>query len=227
MAPVGSRQVSQVGRGDKRGLTAVMGCTVKGRLMPPQLIYKGTTRRCHPNFQFPDSWHITQNNNHWSISETMMQYLKKVIIPWCNEWRRRYKLPANQRALLILDVFRPHLDQTFNEACADANILRVFVPPGCTGTLQPLDADGGVNYALKQQMCNQFEEYADSDMDSVADDNGNIPDSYQLDLRLSTIKPHQAEWFLNSFNAVAKNHSLIRKGWEKTGIYDVYVKARE
>ena len=88
-------------------------------------------------------------------------------------------------------------------------------------------ADGGVNYAIKQQMYNQFDDYADSDMDGRVDHNGHIPDSYQLDLRLSTIKPHQAQWFLNSFNAVAKNHALIRKGWEKTGIYDVFEKARE
>ena len=59
MAPVGSRQVSQAGRGDKRGLTAVVGSTLRGHLIPPQLIYKGTTRRCHPKFNFPNSWHIT------------------------------------------------------------------------------------------------------------------------------------------------------------------------
>ena len=95
------------------------------------------------------------------------------------------------------------------------------------GALQPLDADGGVNYAIKQQMYNQFDEYAESDMDTVVDLNGCIPDDYELDLRLSTIKPHQAEWFLNSFDAVAKNHKLIRNGWEKTGISDAYRKAKE
>ena len=226
MAAVGSRQVAQVGKGDKRGVTAVIGSTVRGRLIPPQLIYKGKTRRCHPRFQFPDKWHITQNNNHWSTSETMMQYLNEVIIPWCKNWRKRYGLPRDQKALLILDVFRPHLDESFNEACASANILRVFVPPGCTGTLQPLDADGGVNYAIKQQMCNQFDAYADIDMDRFVDPNGHIPDSYDPDLKLSTIKPHQAEWFVNSFTAVSNNHDLIRKGWEKTGILDVYLKAR-
>ena len=121
----------------------------------------------------------------------------------------------------------PDSNLNLNEACAAANILCVFIPPGCTSTLQPLDADGGVNYAIKQQMYNQFDAYADSDMDGFVDPNGRIPDSYELDLRLSTIKPHQAQWFLNSFNAVSRNYDLIRKGWEKTGIFDVYWTARE
>ena len=50
---------------------------------------------------------------------------------------------------------------------------------------------------------------ADSDIDNAVDLNGYIPDNYELDLRLSTIKPHQTEWFLNSFNAVAKNWCIL------------------
>ena len=38
---------------DKRQITAVLGVTMTGGYLPPQLIYKGKTLRCHPKVLFP------------------------------------------------------------------------------------------------------------------------------------------------------------------------------
>lgn len=220
MAPVGSK-------GDKRGITAVIGSSIKGRLLPPQLIYKGTTTRCHPKFSFPDSWNLTQNMNHGSTSETMHEYLKKVLIPYSVYWREKLGLPADQKALLILDVYGPHTEDSFNEACEVANICRVFVPPGCTSSLQPLEAEGGVNYVIKQRLCAKFDEYSYEAFDNALRLDCTMADDYVAHLRSSTIKPQHAKWFLASINEVAVNHDLIRRGWEKSGIMDVFFEALE
>lgn len=49
MEQLGARQVNFAGLGDKRQITALFCVTLDGHLLPPQLIYKGTTSMCHPN----------------------------------------------------------------------------------------------------------------------------------------------------------------------------------
>lgn len=49
----GSKRIELVGIKDKRQITAVFCCTIQGDFLPVQLIYKGTTRRCHPKHKFP------------------------------------------------------------------------------------------------------------------------------------------------------------------------------
>ena len=55
----GSKRIELVGIKDKRQITAVFCCTIQGDFLPVQLIYKGTTRRCHPKHNFPAGWDIT------------------------------------------------------------------------------------------------------------------------------------------------------------------------
>jgi len=66
---------------DKKQITAVMCGSFMGEMLPPQLIYGGTTKCCHPPFEFPADWLIAHSPNHWSNEETMLQYIWKVIVP--------------------------------------------------------------------------------------------------------------------------------------------------
>ena len=55
----GTKRVEIKGVDDKRQITAVFACTVSGKFLPIQLIYQGTTTRCHPKgVMFPSDWHI-------------------------------------------------------------------------------------------------------------------------------------------------------------------------
>ncbi len=64
MAMEGSKRVEIVGIDDKRQITAVFGCTLKGDFLPPQIIYSGKTQRCVPTINFPSDWHVTYTPNH-------------------------------------------------------------------------------------------------------------------------------------------------------------------
>ena len=44
--------------------------------------------------------------------------------------------------------------------------------------------------------------------------NGLLPADFDLDMRLSTIKPVHAEWFHRAFNYLKPHKDLIKKGWE-------------
>ena len=49
----GDKQVEIKGIDDKRQYTALLACTLSGELLPPQILYQGTTDRCHPHADFP------------------------------------------------------------------------------------------------------------------------------------------------------------------------------
>ena len=46
---------------DKQQITAIFCCSVQRAFLPPQIIYKGTTQRCHPKHKFPPGWYIMQS----------------------------------------------------------------------------------------------------------------------------------------------------------------------
>lgn len=86
------RLYSIVALDDKREITGVIGISLTGSLLPFQLIYKGLTDKCHPSFSFPKDWNITHSQNHWSTTETMIQYAKKVLIPYVDKVRKEITL---------------------------------------------------------------------------------------------------------------------------------------
>ena len=72
------------------------GGTLTSEFLPIQLVYQGNTTRCHPNFKFPNDWHITHSDNHWSNETTMIKYIAKIIGPFVTKESVR-----NLRKLMI------------------------------------------------------------------------------------------------------------------------------
>ena len=55
----GAERVGLTGIDDKRQITGVLGCTLSGDFLPPQVIYSGKTKASLPKFEFPKSLHVT------------------------------------------------------------------------------------------------------------------------------------------------------------------------
>ena len=156
----GSKQVKITGLNDKRQITALLTISKSGELLPPQIIYKGTTEQCHPKYQFPKSWNIYHSENHWSTTNTMLQYIEKVLIPYVSDKRDELDLPLKHPALAIFDVFSAHRHETVLDTLYRANIEVVFVLARCTDNLQPLDLK--VNKIYKDVLKSMFQNwYAD------------------------------------------------------------------
>ena len=218
MAPRGSKQVGRIGANDKRAITGLIGCTIRGRLLPPQIIYQGKSDRCYPSHEYPSDWHITHNENHWSDGITMDQYIHHVLVPYIEKVRSKSDYDEDQKALLILDTFAAHCTEEFKEALEEANIKPVFVPPGTTGILQPLDADGSVNYAFKIRIKNNYNEFLSECVHTAMDTEGNLPDGWMPDMRLSNLKPLHAQWIQDSWMDLKEHKEIVKNGWQKTGI---------
>ncbi|KAI8490636.1 hypothetical protein Bbelb_319040 [Branchiostoma belcheri] len=86
------------------------------------------------------------------------------------------------------------------------HILPVYVPASCTGELQPLDADGGINDLLKRDLKTSFVKfYADSFARErkaspgrgISKEGRKVP-NVKVDLKLTTLKPPHANWLLGA-----------------------------
>lgn len=75
MEKEGSKRVEITGLGDKRPITAVFAGTLSGAFIKPQVIYKGTTDKSHPQIResLVEGWDITHSANHWANGETCLR----------------------------------------------------------------------------------------------------------------------------------------------------------
>ena len=74
------------------------------------MVVKPCSRR-HAQYSFPSDWQITHSENHWSSEETMIAYIKEIIIPYMNRTRDHLNLDKSQAALPIFDHFRGQLTE--------------------------------------------------------------------------------------------------------------------
>ena len=63
-ADKGSKRVEIAGLDDKRQLTVLLSCTMKGKLLPTQVIYAGKTPACLPKADYPSDWFLTTSVTH-------------------------------------------------------------------------------------------------------------------------------------------------------------------
>ena len=147
---------------DKRQITAVFATTMAGEYLHVQLIYKGTTSRCHPKVLFLEAWDIFHSKNHWSNEITMCRYIENIIVPFVNKKRKLLKLRKSHPALAIIDGFQGQTRLGILDLLQENNIITVMVPPNCTDKLQPIDLS--INKPVKDQMGSKFQEWYASEV---------------------------------------------------------------
>ena len=216
----GQAQVPVIGLEDKRQITAVLTCSVTGKLLPPQLLYQGKTTRCHPaKVAFPPEWDIWHSESHWSTHETIKRLVGTVLVPYTEKIKEQLGLPATQKSLLILDVFRAHrTDDVLDELRSSGFILQ-YVPANCTSELQPLDLS--VNSMYKGTLKDRFTYWYAQKVADAMNLHNNIQavvNAVQPDLKLSVVKPLHAGWTMDTHNTIALQESTILAGWEKSGL---------
>lgn len=147
----------------------------------------------------------------------MEQYVTHVLAPYCVRVREQLQLASDQPALCIFDVFRAHRVDSVRDLLRSYNIKMVYVPANCTGELQPLDLSGNQEFkdALKQQF---IDWYADKVCETLKPDETTDQPKFDIDLRLSVLKPLHAKWILQAWDKLKNNRAALIRGWEKSGI---------
>jgi hypothetical protein len=217
----GAPDIEIICKEDKRQITCVLACSLTGELLPPQLVYGGKTNRCHPDFSFPDGWDIAHSPNHWSNAETMIQDVDNIIAPYCNSIRGNDGIASDQWALCILDVFKAHQKDTVLQLFEQHRVKVVFVPPNCTGVLQPLVISGNGTFkdALKSEFITWYANHIRASIAANDDDEETL---VSVNTRLSTLKPLHAGWVVKAWEVLKANRHVILTGWAKAGIRDLF-----
>ena len=214
MEKEGAKRIEIIGASDKRQITAVFCCSLIGDFLPIQLIYGGKTERCHPKFEFPGDWHITHSMKHWSNEETMLQYVREIIVPYVEHTRQGRDVAA----LVIMDNFKGQITDDLLSLLDDHNIHHCLLPANTTDLLQPLDIS--VNKPAKQFLKNKFEQwYADQIMQQIQGrrDVGEV-ELNPIDLSLPCLKELGAQWLVEMAEYISDNPQFITNGFFKAGI---------
>ena len=100
------------GKGKQKQITSTFTVSADGDFLPMQLIYAGKTDRCHPNgINFPEGFNITHNPNHWSCEKPAIEHFEKVVFSYLSKEQEQLKMPKDQKALLIFNVFKGQTTQ--------------------------------------------------------------------------------------------------------------------
>ena len=83
------------------------------------------------DFKFPSGFCITQNPQHWSNEKETLSLIEEVIAPYIAKKRVELKPDADQKSLLIWDVFRGQVTDKVKKLM-DLNIEYVYVPANMT-----------------------------------------------------------------------------------------------
>ncbi|KAI8516450.1 hypothetical protein Bbelb_050310 [Branchiostoma belcheri] len=174
----------------------------------------GKDDRLPPEVRLPG---VDHSESHWSNASTMDRYADKVPIPYVTAQREALGLSEDQPALAIFDVFKAHRCPELLAKLKENHIHAVFVPASCTGELQPLDYDGGVNDVLKKELKQRFVQYYADKFTTELQDGRDLA-SISVDMTLSKLKPIHANWVLGAMDSIANNVDAIARGWDRTGI---------
>ena len=197
---------------EKAAVTAVLGTTADNKIIPPQLVFKGTTDRSLPKSEEVENlkkhgWRLALSKNHWSNAETMEAYVKEILVPWLDKRRQEIHARRDQRGLVILDCWTVHRSAEFIALLKEVGFEVVFIPAGMTGTLQPQDVS--FNRPVKASLAHSFDEWYCQFTDEQKNANG----------RLAVLKPLLMQWLDKALrHAEEKAEGTIAAGWRKSGL---------
>ena len=211
----GVKRVSISGIDDKRQITLVLCGSMIGDFLPPQLIYKGKTKRSHPKTSLPRDWNVTHTGKHWSNKQTTIEYIKEIIIPHVKSVRELHGHSTDKPALLIPDNFKGQSTDDGLWLLESNNIFVCFIPPNCTDRLQPMDLS--VNKVVKNHLREKFESWYADQVTSAIVSSGNDeiqPIKYPLPL----MRELGAKWLMRMHEYIKDNPEVIVNGFLKAGI---------
>jgi len=221
----GVKSVAVLGADDKRQITACLAASLEGDLLPLQLIFTGTTTRCHPSPTAASNAamiHITHSANHWSSLETMQDWVTQVLLPYAERCISTYKLRSDAHMVLMLDVWSVHKGEPFRRFLRTHHprIHLVFIPANCTSKLQV--ADVALQRPFKSSIRRSFDMFAAEKLreQMAAGVAIGLKDSFGMPI----IKPLLLQWCVESWKELQQRKSIIADGWYKCllSLYDVH-----
>jgi hypothetical protein len=113
----------------KQGMTVLATINAIGEKLPLMIVGQGKTDRCLAGYHLPDGTWFDKTESGWTTADVMCAYFGKL----------RREIFPNGPLILLLDTYAAHRCQVVRDVAELWGIDLVFIPPGCTDLLQPLD----------------------------------------------------------------------------------------
>ena len=220
LAKRNSKTVTSKGSTDKQTITATFAISLRGDFLPMQPIYGGQTKKCLSRFKFPEKFSLSYNETHYSNEKEACKFIEEILKPYIKQVIERDNQPIDQRALVIMDVFKGQVTPMVLDLYKESNIVVVLVPANMTNHLQPLDLT--VNGYVKRFMRAKFNSWYSSQLRRQLDEGKQLQD-IDVPLRLSILKPFHAEWLVDCYNhtTTTAGRNIILSGWKSAGIMEI------
>ena len=215
MNRTGEKTVPILGTSDYRQITGTFAVTMHGKFLPMQLIYKGSTDRCHPPYNFPENFHVTHTKNHWSNETTSIDLIEKISKPYVVKTRVELRLAEDFPWLLISDVFRGQWTDPVKATVRESYGKMIPVPNNWTPYFQPLDVS--VNKPCKDLLKNEAQTW-NSDQIAEQIKEGKLPHEIKVGTQLTVVKPLHAKWVTKFYDYIRSKPDIVKNGWVKSGI---------
>ena len=213
----GESNVPILGTSDYRQITGTFVITLSGKFLPMQLIYQGTTDRCHPKYNFPEDFHVTHTSNHWANEGTSIDLLNKIILPYVKQTRKDLGLHEDFPWVLICDVFKAQWTDAVKAIVAQSRGKMIPVPNNWTPYFQPLDVS--VNKPCKDFLRNEAQTWYSQQIVEQTK-SGKLPHQVKVATQLSIVKPLHAKWVTKFYDYIRSKPDIVRNGWSKALITD-------
>jgi hypothetical protein len=213
----GAKRVRSIGIGnEKPAVTVTIACNADGDVLETQIIFQGTTKRCHAKVNPPSGCYFTHTKSHWQTPDTFVEWVETVILPYKKKALQDLELPANHYMILILDLHYSHKDEDKSlKILSDNNIVPIFIPAGCTDQIKVLDVC--CNKPFKVAIKKAFRDYVHLKFTEFVDANAGRPEQFVVPLNALAIKPQ-----LPAF--VAKGIAALKTPQMKATIVECFKK---
>lgn len=220
----GAKKVRSIGVGeDKAQITATLGVTASGGVLPVQMIFGGKTIACHPGrgkTPTPVGFYFDHTESHWQTPASYMRYIENVIVPYKNNVIASMGLPSNQVTILKHDLHYSHKDQDVLALLVLSNIKPLYVPPACTDELQ--ECDTVVNMPFKTGVRGAFRDHLHAKFDDWLQDNPDNPAGWVPNLSISALKPMLVDFVRKGVTVIStpEFRETIKSAFKKAGGFE-------
>ncbi|KAI0352862.1 hypothetical protein OH77DRAFT_1459300 [Trametes cingulata] len=223
---IGSKQVDMFGKEEKRQFTLMITTSCSGKILPVQTIWSGKTPASLPASKLraplEKDGHIWSlgGEKHWSNFPCMVEWVKKIVVPYLEQLRVEKGL-ERLHSLLVIDCWSVHRGEEFRVWMKTSFgwIRLVFVPGGCTGKFQPNDV--GIQRIFKFIIKSEATQYLIQETKKQLSSNPREP--ALLPTSIGPLRNASVAWVQKAYEYFAERPELVKKAWEKcrTGPYNL------
>ena len=226
LAKKGSKHIPVKGGAFKESNAVTFGVTYSGKFLVMKLIYKRKTQRSFPRINFPSSFPLSANLNHFNNTQESLKLLDEIIIPHVEKEREALYLDKNKPTLLIIDVFSGQITKPVIDKMTENNIKLAKVPANMTRLFQSLDLT--INGAAKAYIKKRFTEWYSRCIIQELDSDKGV-ENIDIKLKISVLKPLHANWIndLCNYFTTPKGKEIIANGWKAAYITEALKKVNK